>query len=88
MTELTEEQTTALRDNLTKQTIAAISSDSVSPADSVAPTLAYHLESENDELRKVIREMRATLMELYALRGEDALIAGVCSPLIESTRGY
>lgn len=41
-----------------------------------------------DHLRGLVIQMRAGLQELYAMRGEDDLVARVCNPLIEATRDF
>lgn len=39
-----------------------------------------------DEAEDMVNKMRAVLQEIYAMRGEDALIESLCSPLIDATR--
>jgi hypothetical protein len=46
------------------------------------------LADEIDYMRGLVIRMRGGLQELYALRGEDDLVARVCDPLIEATRDF
>ena len=43
-------------------------------------------EQTADDYWRLICELRAGLQEIYALRGEDELVAKICSPLIDKTR--
>jgi len=40
-------------------------------------------ESKADDYWRLICEMRGGLQELYSMRGEDELVAKICSPLID-----
>lgn len=46
------------------------------------------MADEIEYLRGLVVQMRAGLQELYALRGEDEVVARVCSPLIDATRDF
>lgn len=65
---------------------------SARPASSKAPTDEEmerdRMADEIDYLRGLVIRMRGGLQEIYALRGEDDLVARVCNPLIEVTRGF
>ena len=43
---------------------------------------------EIDYMRGLVIRLRGGMQELYALRGEDDLVARICDPLIEATRDF
>ena len=65
---------------------------SARPDSSKAPTDEEmerdRMVDEIDYMRGLVIRLRGGMQELYALRGEDDLVARVCDPLIEATRGF
>ncbi|WP_102798748.1 hypothetical protein [Bowmanella denitrificans] len=41
-----------------------------------------------EDQSRLIGRLREALQHIYAMRGEDELIASVCNPLIDQTRYY
>ncbi len=67
-------------------------SSSARPEGSKVPTDAEmerdRMADEIGYLRGLLVTMRGGLQELYAMRGEDDLVARICDPLIEATRDF
>jgi hypothetical protein len=45
-----------------------------------------YLEDQVDEKNRIIDELHNALKNIYSMRGEDELIANLCSPLIDKYR--
>lgn len=65
---------------------------SARPESSIAPTNEEmerdRMADEINYLHGLVVRLRGGLQEIYALRGEDDLVARVCDPLIEATREF
>lgn len=43
-------------------------------------------QSDKESMEELIQQIREGIQEIYSMRGEDQLVAKICSPLIDKTR--